>query len=140
MVRHRQAIPRTSRYSRNIGAMGTLLKSESMSTELNAIVIQALEDVKAKDLVTLDVSSLSDVMDTMIIASGTSTRHVKSLAENVVDEAKKHDIRPLGVEGLDAPEWVLVDFGDTIVHVMMPATRELYDLEKLWSMKPGEHS
>lgn len=111
-----------------------------MSTELNAIVIQALEDVKAKDLVTLDVSSLSDVMDTMVIASGTSTRHVKSLAENVVEEAKKHNFLPLGVEGLDAPEWVLVDFGDTIVHVMMPATRELYDLEKLWSMKPSERS
>ena len=72
-----------------------------MSTELNSIVINALEDVKAKDLVTLDVSSLSDVMDTMIIASGSSTRHVKSLAENVVEEAKKEGITVINAEFMD---------------------------------------
>lgn len=109
-----------------------------MAEHLNDIIINALEDTKAKDLVTLDVRELSDVMDTLIIASGTSSRHVRSLAENAIEEAKKRDIRPLGVEGLDAPEWVLVDFGDTVLHVMMPATRELYDLEKLWSMKPSD--
>lgn len=111
-----------------------------MTTTVNDIIIKALEDMKAKDIVTLDVRGLSDVMDTLIIASGTSSRHVRSLAENAIEEAKKQDIRPIGVEGLDAPEWVLVDFGDTILHVMMPATRELYDLEKLWSMKPSDRN
>lgn len=109
-----------------------------MADSLNDIIIKALEDTKAKDLITLDVSGLSDVMDTLIIASGTSTRHVRSLAENAMEEAKKQDYRPIGVEGLDAPEWVLVDYGDTVLHVMMPATRELYDLEKLWTMKPSD--
>ena len=111
-----------------------------MTTSLNDIIIKALEDMKAKDIVTLDVRGLSDVMDTLIIASGTSSRHVRSVAENAIEEAKKSNIRPIGVEGLDAPEWVLVDFSDTILHVMMPASRELYDLEKLWSMKPSDRN
>ncbi|UTA48695.1 ribosome silencing factor [Simiduia sp. 21SJ11W-1] len=109
-----------------------------MADNLNDIIISALEDTKARDIVTLDVRELSDVMDTLIIASGTSSRHVKSLADHAIEETKKHDIRPIGVEGMDAPEWVLVDFGDTVLHLMMPATRELYDLEKLWSMKPSD--
>lgn len=109
-----------------------------MSQQLNDIIITALENIKAKDIVTLDVSAMSNVMDTLIIASGTSSRHVRSVAENAIEEAKKHNIRPIGTEGLDAPEWVLVDFGDTVLHVMMPATRELYDLEKLWSLKPSD--
>ena len=96
------------------------------------IVIDALEDLKAVNVVTLDVTDLTDVMDFLIIASGTSSRHVKSLADNVCMEAKKRDLRPLGVEGEDAGEWVLVDFGDVVVHVMLPATRDFYDLERLW--------
>lgn len=109
-----------------------------MTANINDIITSALDDTKAKDVVTLDVRGLTDVTDTLIIASGTSSRHVRSLAENAIEEAKKLGIKPIGVEGLDAPEWVLVDFGDTILHVMMPDTRELYDLEKLWSMKPGD--
>jgi len=96
------------------------------------IVIDALEDLKAVNIVTLDVTGLTDVMDFLIIASGTSSRHVKSLADNVCLRAKQRDLRPLGVEGEDAGEWVLVDFGDVVVHVMLPATRDFYDLERLW--------
>ena len=87
------------------------------------IVVDALENLKAVNVVTLDF---------LIIASGTSNRHVKSLADNVCMEAKRQDLRPLGVEGEDAGEWVLVDFGDVVVHVMLPATRDFYDLERLW--------
>jgi ribosome-associated protein len=96
------------------------------------IVVDALDNLKAVNIVTLDVTGLTDVMDFLIIASGTSNRHVKSLADNVCLEAKRQELRPLGVEGEDAGEWVLVDFGDVVVHVMLPATRDFYDLERLW--------
>jgi ribosome-associated protein len=101
--------------------------------ELTGLVVEALDDLKAVNTVTVDVSSLTDVMDYLVIASGTSNRHVKSLAENVATEAKKRGVRPLGIEGEDAGEWVLVDLGDVVVHVMLPATRDFYDLERLWT-------
>jgi len=101
--------------------------------QLKQIVETALDDLKAVNTVTLDVTELTDVMDYLVIASGTSNRHVKSLANNVVMEAKKQGARPLGVEGEGAGDWVLVDFGDVVVHVMLPATRDFYDLERLWS-------
>lgn len=101
--------------------------------QLCQLVHSALDDLKAVNPVSLDVSELTDVMDTLIVASGTSNRHVKSLANNLCVEAKKAGMRPLGVEGEDAGEWVLVDFGDIVVHVMLPATRDFYDLERLWS-------
>ncbi|MDM3871499.1 ribosome silencing factor [Porticoccus sp. W117] len=109
-----------------------------MNQNLQELVIDALEGVKAKDIVTLDVSGLSDVMDTMIVASGTSNRHVKALSDNVTHEAKAAGFQPLGVEGADRAEWVLVDLGDVVVHIMLPATRAFYDLEKLWSMRPDD--
>jgi len=96
------------------------------------LVIDALEELKAVNPVTLDVTGMTDVMDYLVIASGTSSRHVKSLADNVCMLAKKQGLRPLGVEGEDAGDWVLVDFGDIVVHVMLPATRDFYDLERLW--------
>ena len=99
---------------------------------LKKVVLDALDDLKAVNPVTLDVAALTDVMDYLVIASGTSNRHVKSLANNVCMEAKKQGMRPIGVEGDDAGEWVLVDFGDVDVHVMLPATRDFYDLERLW--------
>ena len=105
-----------------------------METEtLKKLIVDALDDLKAVNTVTLDVSALTDVMDYLVITSGTSNRHVKSLASNVSVEAKKQGMRPLGVEGDDAGEWVLVDFGDVVVHVMLPATRDFYDLERLWT-------
>jgi ribosome-associated protein len=99
---------------------------------LKKIVVDALEDLKGINAVTLDVSGLTDVMDWLVIASGSSNRHVKSLADNVCMEAKKQGVRPIGVEGEGAGDWVLVDFGDVVVHVMLPATRDFYDLERLW--------
>ncbi len=104
--------------------------------QLKELVVEALADLKAVNTVTLDVADLTDVMDYLVIASGTSNRHVKSLADNVCMEAKKQGQRALGVEGEDAGEWVLVDFGDVVVHVMLPATRDFYDLERLWADHP----
>jgi ribosome-associated protein len=99
---------------------------------LKELVCEALDDLKAVNTVTLDVRELTDVMDYLVITSGTSSRHVKSLASNVSMEVKKQGELPLGVEGDDAGEWVLVDLGDVVVHVMLPATRDFYGLERLW--------
>ncbi|MEP5765052.1 MAG: ribosome silencing factor [Halieaceae bacterium] len=106
------------------------------SAELKQLVIDALNDLKANNVVALDVQPLTDVMDFMVIASGTSNRHVKSLADNVLVSAKQQGQRALGVEGQSGAEWVLVDFGGVVVHVMLPATRDFYDLERLWSGVP----
>ncbi len=105
--------------------------------ETKKLVLEALDDLKGKDIVTLDVRELTDVTDFMIICTGTSNRHVKSLASNAVLEAKSKGSPPKGVEGVDQPttEWALVDFGDVVLHVMMPETREFYDLETLWAVK-----
>jgi len=105
------------------------------SEALNSLAVAALEDMKAVNLVVLDVGHLTDVMEYLIVVSGTSNRHVKSLAENVVVESKKAQIPPLGVEGQEAGEWVLVDLGGVVVHVMLPATRAFYDIERLWSIQ-----
>ncbi len=101
--------------------------------ELKKLVVDALEDLKGHHVVELDVKELTDVMDYLVIASGNSNRHVKSLADNVLEAAKGQGMRPLGVEGQSGAEWVLVDFGDVVVHIMLPATRDFYDLERLWS-------
>ncbi len=103
------------------------------SAELKQLVMEALDDLKGINIVELDVQGLTDVMDYLVIASGTSNRHVKSLADNVLVCAKERGCRPIGVEGQDGAEWVLVDFGGVVVHVMLPATRDFYDLERLWS-------
>src|SRR5690606_15938914 len=97
--------------------------SDALTPEINSLIATALEDLKGQNILQLDVRELTDVTDTLIIASGTSSRHARSLANNVVEELKKHGHRPLGVEGLDAGDWVLVDYGDTIVHVMQKETR-----------------
>ena len=111
-----------------------------MTLELNPLIIDALESLKGKDITEVDVRGKSDVTDTMIIACGTSSRHVKSLASNVVEETKKQGQPAMGVEGMEAGDWVLVDFGDTVLHVMLPETRAFYDLEKLWSVEPAGRS
>ena len=110
----------------------------SDESDLLGIAERALEDLKAVDPVVMDVRSLSSVMDYLVIASGTSSRHVKSLADNVLMQAKEQGLRPLGVEGERVGEWVLVDFGDVVVHVMQPAIRSFYDLERLWSVRAEE--
>ena len=94
----------------------------------------ALEELKAKDAVQIDVRGKSSVCDFMVVVSGTSTRHVKAVAVEVVRFAKKLDVMPLGVEGEREAEWVLVDLGDVIVHVMLPRVREFYALERLWTV------
>ena len=101
---------------------------------LLATVREAVEDLKARDVVEIDVRGKSSVTDFMVIASGTSTRHVKSIADEVVRFAKRLDVMPLGVEGEREAEWVLVDLGDVLVHVMLPRVREFYALERLWTV------
>ncbi|WP_026611823.1 ribosome silencing factor [Methylocaldum szegediense] len=100
--------------------------------QLLQIVLLALDDGKGKDIKVIDVRKKTSIADFMVIVSGTSERHVKSLADHVIDEAKKNEVQPLGVEGQGGGEWVLVDLGDVIVHVMKPQTREFYQLEKFW--------
>lgn len=103
-----------------------------MNTEqIKETVVHALEDIKGKDIRILDVRGKTSVTDVIVIASGTSTRQVRSLAENVVEKVKEQGLRPLGVEGDDSG-WVLVDLGHVVVHVMTPEVRDYYNLERLW--------
>jgi ribosome-associated protein len=106
------------------------------SEELAGLIIEALDDVKGKDIVKLDVRNMTTVTDFMVVASGTSNRHVKALVDNVADRAKEAGRRPVGIEGEDGGEWVLLDLQDALVHVMLPKVREFYNLEKLWSIVP----
>jgi ribosome-associated protein len=101
---------------------------------LPTIVVDALADMKALDIKILDVRGLTDIADTMIIASGTSDRHVHAVAQRVVEKTKSAGFRPHGVEGQKDSDWVLIDLSDVIVHVMLPRVREFYGLEKLWGM------
>jgi ribosome-associated protein len=104
------------------------------SAELAELVVDALDDIKAQDIVKLDVSDMTTVTDYMIIASGTSNRHVKALVDSVSEKAREAGHKPIGVEGEDGGEWVLLDLQDALVHVMLPKVREFYNLEKLWSL------
>ena len=99
---------------------------------LAQLAVSALEDLKGTDITIIDVRGKTSVTDFMVIASGTSSRHVKSLAENVLEKVKEQGVRPLGSEGLDGGEWALLDLGDVVVHVMQVPTRQFYDLERLW--------
>ncbi len=109
------------------------MKSEALCD----LVVDALEDVKGLDIVRLDVRDMTSVTDWMIVASGTSSRHVKALVETVAEKARKAGQRPLGIEGEAGGEWVLLDLQDALVHVMLPKVREFYNLEKLWSIAPS---
>ena len=108
--------------------------TQTRADSLKSVVIKALEDMKALEIKVLDVRGLTDVADTMVIASGTSDRHVRSVAQNVVEKTKQAGFRPHGVEGQQDSDWVLIDLHDMIVHVMLPRVREFYGLEKLWDM------
>jgi ribosome-associated protein len=104
------------------------------SDELLKLAQASLEDMKARDVCVLDVRRLTSVTDYLLIASGTSDRHVRSLAQKVVEAAKAAGQAPLGVEGQESGEWVLVDLCDVIVHIMRPRVREFYKLEDLWTV------
>ncbi len=107
------------------------------SEQLTKLVTTALDDLKALDVTALDISDKSSIADVMVIATGTSERHVGSIANEVVVQAKAAGEQPLGVEGEMKSDWVLVDMGDVIVHVMTPKARDFYELEKLWSVRPN---
>ncbi|MEN1940290.1 ribosome silencing factor [Luteimonas sp. MJ246] len=113
----------------------TSLPNPPPSVELLlSTVLEAVAELKAVDVTEIDVRGKTSVCDFMVVASGTSTRHVKSIADEVVKFAKRLDCQPLGVEGEREAEWVLVDLGDVVVHVMLPRVREFYALERLWTV------
>ena len=101
---------------------------------LKTVLLGALDDMKALEVKVLDVRDLTDIADYMVIASGTSDRHVRSVAQRVVEKAKEAGFRPHGLEGLKDGDWVLIDLNEVIVHVMLPRVREFYGLEKLWDL------
>ena len=107
-------------------------KISSANPSLKTVIADALADMKALEVRILDVRGLTDIADFMVIASGTSDRHVRSVAQRVVEKVKEAGFRPLGVEGLKDGDWVLIDLSEVIVHVMLPRVREFYGLEKLW--------
>ena len=113
--------------------MATTTDPSAQTTEdLKAMVLAALEDAKANDVRQLDVRRLTDITDWMVVASGTSTRHVLALADHVRTQVKAQGLSPIGTEGESGSDWVLLDYGDVVVHLMLPDTRGFYDLEGLW--------
>jgi len=107
------------------------------SKQLAGLVTAALDDIKAQDVQLLDVRKLTSIMDFMIVATGTSDRHVRSIADKVVEAVEENGVKALGIEGADEAEWVLVDLGDVVLHVMQRKVRDLYQLEKLWAIRPA---
>jgi ribosome-associated protein len=117
---------------------GKRTKAAKSPKTITQVVAHALDDLKAFETTFLDVRHLTTVTDAMAIASGRSDRHVRAIAHAVVEESKKAGFRPIGVEGANAGEWVLVDLGELVVHVMLPRVREFYNLEKLWDISARE--
>lgn len=101
-------------------------------TALHELIVKTLEDYKAEDIISLDVKALTSVTDCMVICSATSKRHAHALSDHLVTKAKSTGTRPLSVEGELTNEWILVDFGDIVIHIMLPEIRKFYSLEKLW--------
>lgn len=108
------------------------------AAKLRDFAVKAVEDMKGQDVAALDIQKLSTIADYMLVVTGTSTRHVKSIADELVKRAKQQGIAIKGLEGTSQAEWVLIDLGDVIVHVMQAPVRKLYDLESLWSMTPAK--
>ena len=99
---------------------------------LRRLVLRCLDDMKARDVLDLDVRDRTTITDRFIIATGTSSRHAQAVSDRIVESAREHGVRPLGIEGRDAADWILIDLGDVVVHVMQDAARKFYDLEELW--------
>jgi ribosome-associated protein len=112
------------------------------NSELEKLVLAALDEMKAVNIKLLDVRGLTDIADAMIVASGTSDRHVRAIADRVVEKVRERGRRPYGVEGKNDGEWVLVDLQDVLLHVMLPRVREFYAIEQLWEApaKPARTS
>jgi ribosome-associated protein len=116
------------------------VKASGARPSLKTVVTNALSDMKALEIKVLDVRGLTDIADFMVIASGTSDRHVRSVAQRVVEKTKQAGFRPHGVEGQKDSDWVLIDLNEMIVHVMLPRVREFYGLEKLWDMTTAKRA
>ncbi len=114
------------------------MTAPEVSEALKDLVLDALDDIKGNEIVSLDVEGQTDIADFMVVASGTTARQVKALSDNVVVKAKAAGYSVNSVEGDDTSEWVLIDLGDVICHVMLPKVREFYDLERLWSIGPKQ--
>lgn len=110
------------------------------SEQLRDLIVDALDDLKARDVKVLDVRHLTTITDYMIVASGTSDRHVRSVADRVIERAGEQGVKPYGVEGEEKGDWILVDLQDALVHVMQPETRDFYNLEKLWDISETRNS
>ena len=121
--------------------MNTQTALDELNTDqLQQLVVSSLEDFKATDITVIDVSGRSPLTERLVVASGNSTRHVKSMADNLIVNAKAAGNAPLGIEGAGEGEWVLVDLNDVIVHLMLPQTRAFYNLEKLWEASADHRS
>lgn len=135
--------PHVATTSRRVRAKAPVAEP-AIDLRVRDAVVARLDAMKANDLKVIDVRGKTSVTDCLVIASGTSTRHVKSMGDEVVVTAKKLGMAPIGVEGEKDAEWILVDLGDTVVHVMLPRTREFYGLERLWMLaeeaRAGAHS
>ena len=107
--------------------------TELSPDDLQQLVIDALDDLKAVNIREINVEGVAGFTDRMVFASGNSNRHVKSIAQSVLDKVKQAGITLVGFEGEDIGDWILIDLGDVVVHIMMPDTREFYDIERLWS-------
>ena len=132
MSRHSRQLRYTARLSIKSLLNFTHQGENLQGKELQDFVIDKIDDLKGQDIITIDVQGKSSITDCMIICTGTSTRHVASIADHVVQESRAAGLMPLGVEGEAIADWVVVDLGDVIVHVMQEESRRLYELEKLW--------
>lgn len=113
--------------------------SSSTPTSLHTLVISVLDEMKAMHVMVLDVHTLTSITDEMIIATANSNRQAKSIADELIKSVKEHDFHPLGVEGVETGEWILVDLGEIVVHIMLAETRAFYNLEKLWSVLDSDN-